>query len=477
MSKCLRSALGLSALVVWCAFACGSADHPPPYQRRPIPVDAGDAGDAGASLPIDGYGAGVAPPEDVSGLCGNQILRPVQTRPNLYLVLDRSGSMQDPMKDALTNRWIEKWLAARRAVYDVLFGLGHRLAYGAAVFPRFGVVDTCEPGAEIDRTSDGDSVTYARSGVVGPHLAKLQKSLDSFVPEGSTPTSTTLERLVDPLIALGGNTTVILATDGAPNCNVNAVCDIAHCTANLESAPLPNGSYCSSNVNCCDASAYWGPVFCIDVDATLVPIAKLLQHGIKTYVVGLPGSELYADVLNRMAIAGGTARGNEVSAGGLTGNAAVGAAGATSNAVGAADVAGATTSAASGGEGAGSAGAAISAVNAATPSAGGAESGHGIAGGALYYPVTDTEQLKVALRGITAALSISCTIALDASPPDWSKVNVYFDNHIVKMDPNEGWTRRDANTIEITGTTCDLLRSGDVFQVQIVAGCPTETLF
>lgn len=290
-----------------------------------------------------------------------------------------------------------------------------------------------------------------RNGVTGPHLKRLQAALDRFVPEGSTPTSATLNSLLERLIASPGNTTVILATDGAPNCNENAVCDVNHCSPNLERAPLPGGGSCDASVNCC-GPGYYGPIFCIDVDATLVPLARLLEHGIKTYVIGLPGSEVFADVLERMAVAGGTARTDAL---GLDVTVAAGGAGQKATDV----------SVASAGAG-----------NPAIGFAGAANIGSARSIAPGYYSVTDAAQLTTALRKITATLSIGCTITLDVAPPDWSLVNVYFDNAIVKMSPGDGWKQVDEKALEITGALCELLRSGDVFQVQIVAGCPTEVL-
>ncbi|HEY5958308.1 MAG TPA: vWA domain-containing protein [Polyangiaceae bacterium] len=396
------------ALSSWLAVACNASDRPPPYSNSS--ADAG-AVDAGSGVPIDTYDASVPPPpEDLSNFCGSQILPVAIERPNLYFVLDRSGSMKETMPDPTSGAYVGKFRAAQRAIYDVLLAMGHRVAYGAAVYPRFGNIETCDAGNEVYPVAPGDSVTYARNGLEGPHLKKFMDSINVYVPEGGTPTSATLEKLVGPLTAIGGRTVAILATDGAPNCNEAALCDATHCIPNLEGASLPNGGECVDSYNCCAVGAYYGPKNCIDADASAAPIAALLERGIATYVIGLPGSEAYAAVLDRLAEAGGTARNVD----------------------------------------------------------GGA--------GPRYYPVSDSEQLTTALRKITAAIAISCTVTLDQAPPDWSQVNVYFDNHVVLGNPDDGWRQVDAQSLELTGSYCELLQSGDVFQVQVVAGCPTATL-
>jgi hypothetical protein len=47
---------------------------------------------------------------------------------------------------------------------------------------------------------------------------------------------------------------------------------------------------------------------CIDEAATVSAISDLAAAGIDVYVVGIPGSDVYGDVLNAMAVAGGTAQ-------------------------------------------------------------------------------------------------------------------------------------------------------------------------
>lgn len=403
--------VGILALGVTLGAGCSKAEHPPAYQASTKSVS--DAGtDGGVQITVTGSDASTPPSPDAAGLCGNQFLPLTSTRNNLYLVLDRSGSMKDPIMDSASGVSIKKYAAALRAIHDVLFALGHRLSYGAAVFPWFGVTGSCDPGDEAYPMTAGDSVTWAVAGKDGPNLTALIHKLDSWLPEGSTPTSATLEKLVERLIALGSGTSVILATDGAPNCNEGITCDIAHCIPNIEKWPLTPDQYCGASFNCCDPQIVVGSGGgnCIDADATVAPVAELLTYGIKTYVIGLPGSEAYEDVLNRLAIAGGTARGT---------------------------------------------------LGTTTPA---------------YYPVADAAELTASLKGIAAALAISCTVALDSAPPDWTQVNVYFDNQLIKMNVDNGWKQVDANTIEITGSYCEVLKSGDVFQVQVVSGCPTEVL-
>lgn len=59
-------------------------------------------------------------------------------------------------------------------------------------------------------------------------------------------------------------------------------------------------------------------------------------------------------------------------------------------------------------------------------------------------------------------------------PPDKSLVNVYLDTTLVQLDPVDGWSWVDDTTVELAGEACEKLKSGDVLQVQVVAGCPTS---
>jgi hypothetical protein len=125
---------------------------------------------------------------------------------------------------------------------------------------------------------------------------------------GGTPTAATFASLSSHIASLAGRTYVILATDGGPNCDPNIMCTSAQCQDNIESVTpqcVPNGS-----VDCCDPSLY-GPLDCNDTSATVGAVGALTAAGVPTYVIGVPGSSVYADVLDQMAEAGGAPRPSE----------------------------------------------------------------------------------------------------------------------------------------------------------------------
>ncbi len=101
----------------------------------------------------------------------------------------------------------------------------------------------------------------------------------------------------------------MLATDGGPNCNANASCTTAECTENIEGCD-PGDTCCAQNVNCCAPGGPAGPLNCIDHLATVTAVSKMAAAGVKVYVIGIPGSQSYANVLTQMALAGGAPMGS-----------------------------------------------------------------------------------------------------------------------------------------------------------------------
>jgi hypothetical protein len=214
--------------------------------------------------------------------------------PTLYFVLDRSGSMTE----------LNKWNTVRNVLETVTVALGGRAAFGAAVFPD-PRANSCAVGHQVFAPAVGDGL----NGVPGPVDRTLFYTLGAIAANGGTPTAATLQALLPGLKSIKGKTYVILATDGGPNCNANAACSASMCTLNIES---DNG--CTpTGTNCCTPQAMPGApqLACLDAQPTIDAVTAIAGAGIPVYVVGVPGSEPYAQLLDALATAGGTARTSE----------------------------------------------------------------------------------------------------------------------------------------------------------------------
>ena len=94
-------------------------------------------------------------------------------------------------------------------------------------------------------------------------------------------------------------------------------------------------------------------------------------------------------------------------------------------------------------------------------------------GATPYYAVSDTSDLTTALTAIGAQVAITCDLPLSTTPADEGLVNVYFDDQLVPFDPTNGWQWSGPASIQIVGAACSTLSSGNVLNVQVLAGCPT----
>jgi hypothetical protein len=228
-----------------------------------------------------------------AGVCACLDVPLLEDAPNMYFVLDHSGSMAE----------LDKWPTAQQVIEEVVLALGPRINVGFASFPD-PVNAGCGPGYELMSTRAGDSP----AGVVGPTYQELVFHLTTLSPSGGTPTAATLDTIYPALHALSGKTYAILVTDGGPNCDDIPSCTIDQCMVNIESSAP--GCLPDTAPNCCDPSEY-GTSNCLDSAATTAAVTQLQQGGVPVYVVGVYGSGVYATLLDQLATAGGTAQATE----------------------------------------------------------------------------------------------------------------------------------------------------------------------
>lgn len=171
----------------------------------------------------------------------------------VLVVFDKSGSMSSPWDGR------NKWQAASDTMIAAVTPFQSYLSVGAIFFPTDGDcgVDGIQSGRQIDFRGGAD------------FLAEWETSMRRYAPDGGTPMSVALlqaDRAIARACEMGvleRPFKVVLLTDGEPNCDGDMEL--------LTSLP-----------------------------------AKWKQHGIKTHVVGLPGSEAATALLEAMAEAGGT---------------------------------------------------------------------------------------------------------------------------------------------------------------------------
>jgi hypothetical protein len=391
----MRRAIGRAALAALAVCGCKNDARPPPAaDLKPPP-----------SLTPSGSLVGSSPPlPDLESPCGAATVALEFERPNLYFAIDASGSMRESIPRGTAEATTQpvprdRYEALQIAIQTLLEQVGHRVNYGATLFPSGD--ESCDSGEEVHRLAPGDTVSFAVSGQLGPVLRNLMNSIKRRLPGGSTPVMQALQGLVPRLTGHGSETYVFLLTDGAPNCNSAARCAPEGCIPNIESAVLSNQISCVAPVNCC-APELLGPEDCLDDVGSGAAVSALAAASIRTFVIGIPGSEEYANVLDELAVRGGMAR----------------------------------------------------------------------SGSPSYYGVRDADELVSTVSQLGLGVSLSCTLQLTEAPPDPNLVNVFFDNQLVAADPVDGWVFVDERTVQLVGASCDLLKTGQVLQADVVAGCP-----
>lgn len=171
---------------------------------------------------------------------------------DLFLVVDKSGSMEDPLETGQ-----DKWPVMRDALNTVVQQYENGIRFGLMLYP---VGDSCAAG-------DVDAQLAMQNA--GP----ISGQLGGTYPEGGTPTHTTLAaaRSYYAGVTSPGARYVLLATDGEPNCG----------DPNDDEAPT--------------------------VTESIAAIEALAGDSINTFVLGFGGNvNNYPATLQAMAAAGGT---------------------------------------------------------------------------------------------------------------------------------------------------------------------------
>ena len=237
---------------------------------------------------------------------------------NLYLVVDKSGSMNGPTDPSLAACKLSdggtcgptslptvacdptvcptRWSDLSSAMHGFLTTSGTLARMGLTLYPASG-------GNLCGRVADGGSLLQVD---VAPNdsnddeasLTATAQAIDTVlqgvVPKNGTPTSEALafaDQTLGPIYSKDRDTYILLLTDGLPNCNPDV--DQSTCV-------------CTEVQSVCQS--YPTGDICLDQDGTVGTISGLAEKGTRTIVLGFGADTASGDgpaVLTAMANAGG----------------------------------------------------------------------------------------------------------------------------------------------------------------------------
>lgn len=211
--------------------------------------------------------------------------------PQLMFVLDRSGSMNFELTSnspALPGQ-VSRWGALESALSQTMTPFSSEIAMGARFFPAAGA-----NGFDPILACIQDQPSLA----IAPALDNATKILEAFSktsPVGGTPTATALDFAAQQVSSSRAVArAMVVATDGAPNCNAALNRNTCTCTST-------NSVACTGTAN--------GAMNCLDDARTVQTIADIFDNEkIPVYIIGIGVTGDFSATLDAMAIAGGRPR-------------------------------------------------------------------------------------------------------------------------------------------------------------------------
>jgi hypothetical protein len=255
----------------------------------------------GAGGALSSGDSGALEDGELGDACGQTTIKGSTKEVDVLLVIDKSGSMNAKPTGFAT----DKWTALKTALPAALDPVKGGISLGVEFFPNN--LTTPIPVSCTTECWDmppGDSAVVVPVGPGTTTLPDITAKL-AIAPSGGTPTRAALQAAFEYFTtgtgkALAGEKYVLLATDGGPNGNTTP-CQQATCTVNMDRSEM-GGTF----PNYCDAALVAdGPKSCLDEAATVAQLTTMAAAGIKTFVVGIPGTEPYVATLDALAVAGG----------------------------------------------------------------------------------------------------------------------------------------------------------------------------